>query len=126
MDYGRIVAQKLSNALFPDVEAKDSVPDVVSGELHRFRKAQGGLWVGGTATLTDTGFYLVANSLNEALHKGGTTFEIPLREISEVAVEFGWLTKIVALTTRGGERYRIRCFGAKDFAEKIRKQAGLG
>lgn len=126
MSYGTIIEQKLANALFADAEASDAVPNVISGELHRFRKKQGGLWVGGTATLTGTHLLFGSNALNDAFHTESQAFAIPLSDISDVAVEFGWLTKIIAVSTRDGQTRRLRCFGAKDFAEKIKKQAGLG
>lgn len=124
MSYGTVIAKKLANALFADAEANDSVPSVVSGELHRFKQRQGGLWVGGTATLTDTHVLFSANALNDAAHKQSHGWAIPLSAIKTIEVEFGWLTKIIAITA-GGETYRLRCFGAKEFAEKIKKQAGL-
>ncbi len=125
MDFGKILEEKLANALFPDAEAIDSVPDVTTGALRYLKKKQGGLWVGGAAMLTDRMVYFAANSLNAGLHKGETSFAVLLPDISAVDVEFGWVTKIIAITTHDGETRRIRCFGAKEFADRIRKQVGL-
>lgn len=125
MSYGTIIDSKLSNALFADAEPNDRVPGVVSGELHRFKKRQGGLWVGGTATLTDTHLLFGANAINDAIHKGGHAYATPLAEITAVEVKSGFLTRIIDVTTKNGATFSFRCFGAAAFAEKIRRQAKL-
>ncbi len=89
-----------------------------------FKAYHRGLWVGGTATLTDTHFVFAPNALNRKLHEGDTGFAVPLQAIASVAVEPGFVTKIIAIAT--AERvYRIRCFGAEAFAGRIRRGAAV-
>lgn len=124
MQYGTIIETKLANALFADAEVRKGVPNVTSGDLARFKARNGGLWVGGTVTLTDTHLLFDSNALNDAVHTDSHAFAIPLLEITKVAVEFGWFTRIVAVSV-ANETYRFRCFGAAAFAAKIREAAKL-
>jgi hypothetical protein len=129
MSYGEALETKLVNALVPDAEAIDipiaHLDKVLPRILHRFKSHYGGLWVGGAAHLTATHLVFGPNAMNDAVHKDDTSFAIPLRDISAVAVEPGFLTNIIAMQTP--ERvYRIRCFGAQAFAERIRQRTGKG
>lgn len=123
------IARKTVNALITDAEigfgAKFIIGatglDVTETALKGFRKAMGGLWVGGTATLYDTKIAFRPNALNRAVHAGDYSVEIPLDEVSDVVVRFGFFTKIIDIVTTDG-KLSIRCYGARNFAAKIREQ----
>lgn len=95
-----------------------AVTDVV---LRGFKKAMGGLWVGGHATLHETHVVFQPNALNKKVHAEDYTLTIPLMSISDIKVRFGVVTKIIDLVTDHGT-LSIRCYGAKAFAETIRQQ----
>ena len=81
----------------------------------------GGLWVGGEFELSESTIAFRPNAMNRALHKADYRLEIPLREITDVTNEFGFVTGIIRLLTVHGD-LRIRVYGAQDFAKKIRTQ----
>ena len=123
------IAKKTVNALITDAEvgfgAKFLVSatglDVTETVLKGFKKAMGGLWVGGTATLYETKIAFRPNAMNKAVHAGDYSVEIPLDDVSDIQVRFGFVTKIIDIVTADG-KLSIRCFGAPDFAAKIREQ----
>jgi hypothetical protein len=123
------IVQKKVNALVAGAEmgfgakflVKATGLDVTETVLKEFKKAMGGLWVGGTATLHETKLAFRPNALNRALHAGDYSVEIPLREISDIQVRFGFITKIIDIVTAHG-KLSLRCFGAEDFAGTIRTQ----
>jgi hypothetical protein len=123
------IAQKTVNALVADAEmgfgAKFLVNatglDVTEDILKEFKKAMGGLWVGGTAKLYKTKLAFRPNALNRVVHAGDYSVEIPLQEISDIQVRFGFVTKIIDIATAHGG-LSLRCFAAQDFAETIRTQ----
>lgn len=57
--------------------------------------------------------------VNQIVHDGDYIVAIPLTEISSVDVRFGFVTKIIDIRTAQGTLF-VRCYGARDFAEKIR------
>lgn len=127
MTGGTAIETKLVNALIPDAEPDEAIelPYVDRSTwkiVRRFKSYYGGLSVGGEAKLTDTHLVFEPNSMNKAVHTDDTSFALPLNAIIEVTVEPGFLTKIIAMHTREGA-YRIRCFGAAKFAERIRQRA---
>jgi hypothetical protein len=129
--YGPVIAQKLCNALIENAEPVRPggrygwlLFPFFSSTLARIKRYYGGLWVGGTARLTQTHFVFEPNAVNKAMHKGDTSFAVPLKAITRATLEPGWVTKIIALQTP--ERtYRVRCFGAAAFLETIKRTAAL-
>ena len=123
------IARKTVNALITDAEMSFGARflvsatglDVTEAVLKGFKKAMGGLWVGGTATLYETKIAFRPNAMNKAVHAGDYSIEIPLDNVTEVQVRFGFVTKIIDIATADG-KLSIRCFGAPDFAAKIREQ----
>ena len=123
------IARKTVNALITDAEMSFGARflvsatglDVTETVLKGFKKAMGGLWVGGTATLYETKIAFRPNAMNKAVHAGDYSVEIPLDDVTEVQVRFGFVTKIIDIATADG-KLSIRCFGAPDFAAKIREQ----
>jgi hypothetical protein len=121
------IVQKAVNALMADAEmgfgAKFLVHatglDVTETVLKEFKKVMGGLWVGGTATLYERKLAFRPNALNLAVHAGDYSVEIPLQEISDIQVRFGFVTKIIDIVTAHG-KLSMRCFEAEDFANMIR------
>lgn len=72
------IVKKTVNALITDAEVGFGVKflvnaaglDVTETVLMGFKKAMGGLWVGGTATLYETKIAFCPNALNRAIHAG--------------------------------------------------------
>ncbi|ONI67686.1 hypothetical protein BWI15_31815 [Kribbella sp. ALI-6-A] len=129
---GRVIASKAANYLVEDAALRDGalgpafdLLDIstkpVEQVLATFRQHYNGLWVGGRATLTDTEVTLAPNALNRSIHEELNAIELPLAMITSVEVEFGWLTKIIALGTPT-HVVKLRCFGAHKLAGRIRAQ----
>lgn len=129
----QVLGTRVANALIEDAEV--SVPEspgfafiapvfeTVTPVLERFRRAYGGLWVGGRATLTATELRFHPNAANRSIHSGELTITIPLPAVVSVEVRRGFVTRIIAVETPG-YLLRLRCFGAKSFAEQIRSAVG--
>ncbi len=123
------IAQKTVSALVADAEMGFGARFLLSATSHGvteivlkgFKQVMGGLWVGGTATLHETKLGFRPNALNHFIHAGDYSVEIPLQEISDIQVRFGFLTKIIDIVMPHG-KLSIRCFGAEDFANTIRTQ----
>lgn len=120
-----IIASKFANGFFADAEMSEGVrrafvlgSDVAVDWL---RRRMGGLWVGGSITLTHETLSFAPNALNTSAHTGTTSWAVPLARITEVADRFGWVTRIVDVRTDDGAIFTFRCFGARAFAEAIRR-----
>ncbi|WP_432943618.1 hypothetical protein ACQPXM_00655 [Kribbella sp. CA-253562] len=129
---GRVIASKAANFLVEDAKLRNNLTgpafdllDVstkpVELVLATFRQHYGGLWVGGRVTLTETAISLAPNAVNRSVHQELNSIEVPLTMITSVDVEFGYLTKIVALGTPT-HTVKFRCFGARGLADRIRAQ----
>lgn len=124
-----IIAKKTANALIKDAEVSFNASYIITPGVEipidslfpAMKKAMGGLWVGGTATLYEDALAFKPNKLNMELHKGDVSVQIPLADVTGVRVKGGILTKIIDIETATG-KLSIRCFGAKDFAAKIEDQ----
>ncbi len=119
-----VIARKLANALMKDAEIGDRTQRLL-GPGGRFgtraaKKLMGGLWVGGTAYLTEDAVEFHPNGMNRALHKDPESLSvvIPLRGITDVETRFGIATQIIDIKTAIGT-LSIRCYGAPGFAKKI-------
>lgn len=76
--------------------------------------------------LTDDAVTFVPNRLNRSVQSGLSTIAVDLDTIAGVEVLPGFLTKIISLDTPG-HRLKIRCFGTRALAERIRAAvAGRG
>ena len=91
--------------------------------LDGFRAKYGGLWVGGTLTVTDQQVAFHANALNRAVQSGTLDVALPLRSIGHVEVQSGFVTKIVVITV-GYRQVKSRMYGAEQVAETIRQAVG--
>jgi hypothetical protein len=120
-----VVATKLANAQFPDARADLPAAighrSLIQHVLDRKRITMGGLWVGGRVTLTKTDIAFVPNGLNAELHSGETTFRMALQDLISIEVSRAVATSIIELQT-ATDVARLRCHGAKEFAEQIREQ----
>src|SRR5258706_1100631 len=105
------IARKIANALIPEAEMSEGLKTVLNvtgarstdSVLKRLKKKWGGLWVGGTVILHERDLTFRPNALNRFAHEADYTTVIPLGEISEVNVRFGFVTKIIDLGTRAGK-----------------------
>lgn len=110
--------EKLSNAFMPDAIPAGFIGGAAEKELQRLLKKHGGLWVGGTVAINDTGLTFTPNGMNSALHEGLEAIHIPLADIHNARREFGWITGIVVVEHAKGA-FRFRCFGAKRVAASL-------
>jgi hypothetical protein len=128
----RIIATKVANALVEDAElALPELPGLdvlapyvrsVERVLATFKRAYGGLWVGGRATLTTSDIRFRPNAVNRSIQTGSLDIVVPLPAVEDVQVLRGFVTRIIAIHTPGFV-VKVRCFGADAFADKIRSAA---
>lgn len=119
-----VIAKKLANALMKDAEIAEGAQKMLGagGRLGTtaIKKLMGGLWVGGTAYLTEDAVEFHPNILNRALHSDPDAMSVvlPLRGITSVETRFGIGTQIIDIKTAIGT-LSVRCYGASGFAKKI-------
>lgn len=113
-----IGTRKTVNALVPGVPMAIWAKIALFWAVYPVIRYYGGLWVGGTAIVTDDTLRFEPNGLNRIFLAEDVSFAIPLRELRSVRVEPAMATDIVVLTTATGER-RVRCYQAKDLADAI-------
>jgi len=110
--------RKLANAFMPQATASDVLPSAALSAVTRFKRKHGGLWVGGTVVVADSGVSFALNGLNRAFHDELETISVRAADIRAVRHEFGWFMGIVVITHTGGE-FRFRCYGAKKLAATL-------
>jgi hypothetical protein len=110
--------RKLANAFMPQATPSEALPSAALSAVTRFKRKHGGLWVGGTVVVADSGVSFAPNDLNRAFHDELQTISVPAADIRAVRHEFGWFTGIVVITHTGGE-FRFRCYGAKKLAATL-------
>lgn len=119
-----VIARKLANALMKDAEIGERAQTLMGpgGRLgaSAMKKLMGGLWVGGTAYLTEDAVEFHPNGFNRAVHQDPESLSVvlPLRGITSVETRFGIATQIIDIKTAIGT-LSIRCFGAPGFAKRI-------
>ena len=106
---------KLANAFIPHATASEVLPAFALSAVDRFKRKHGGLWVGGTLSVSQSGVSFKPNGLNRVVHEGLEPINVLGNEIRAVRYEFGWVTGIVVVQHSHGE-FRFRCYGAKKFA----------
>ena len=120
-----VIAWKYANMFAPDAEmsagARRAFLFGSDSSVDWLRARMGGLWVGGAVTLTRDRLSFGPNALNAAVHADDTSQSVALDRVVAVQDRFGWLTRIVDVTTDDGSVFTFRCFGARAFAEKIRQ-----
>ena len=107
--------RKLANAFIPNATPSDVLPAAALWAVDRFQRKHGGLWVGGTVAVSETGVSFTPNGLNRAFHYDLQPVEVPAKDIRAVRYEFGWCTGIVVVEHVHGE-FRFRCYAAKQLA----------
>ena len=107
--------RKLVNAFIPHATPADVMPAVALSAIERFKRKHGGLWVGGTLSVSRNGVSFSPNRLNRAVHDGLESINVPAEDIRALNHEFGWFTGIVVVEHIHGE-LRFRCYGAKQLA----------
>ena len=115
---GQVLVTKAVNALIGDASSRIGGP--VEQAVERVRRREGGLWVGGRATLTDCELQFAANGLNRAAQDGTLDIRVDLDQIQQVEVRPGLITNIVEVHGPEG-LLKLRCFGATRFAQSIRE-----
>lgn len=118
-----VIAWKYANLFISDGEPeKPSLMSLFTGSsVDWLRRRMGGLWVGGAVTLTHDALSFGPNALNAAVHEGDVSHAVELAWVVSVTERFGWLTRIVDVRTYDGETFTFRCFGARAFADRIRR-----
>ncbi|WP_129789646.1 hypothetical protein [Promicromonospora panici] len=111
------IDSRLANAPF-NVRAA-GVGKLVEPGLALTRAMYKGLWVGGRATLTPTQYHFHPNDMNRSMHEGPIDFVIPLADITDVTTRWGLVTSLVVVRA-GGYEFKIRCYGARKFADRVR------
>jgi len=107
--------RKLANAFIPGASPSGLISAGTLSTINRFREKWGGLWVGGTVSISSRGISFSPNRLNRALHESLGPIHIRATDIRSVTREFGWATGIVVVEHTHGE-FRFRCYGAKKLA----------
>jgi len=99
----------------PHATPSDAVPFLALSAIERFKRKHGGLWVGGTVSVSEGGVSFSPNGFNRALHADLEPINVAAEDIRTVRHQFGWFTGIVVVEHTHGE-FRFRCFGAKRLA----------
>ena len=115
VDEATLPIRKIANAFIPHATPSDAVLIAARSAIDRFRRKHGGLWVGGTVSVSQSGVSFAPNVINRAVHVGLEPIHVPAKDIRAVRHEFGWFTGIVVVEHMHGE-FRFRCYGAKRFA----------
>ncbi|HEX7760109.1 MAG TPA: hypothetical protein VF459_11435 [Caulobacteraceae bacterium] len=122
-----ILDRRRAGALISSVKTSDTYSataalatwGVVNLVLLLLRKLYGGLWVGGELILYKDKIVFKANALNNVVYSGSNDISIALDEISSVDVRFGLFTRIIGIE-RSGECAKFRCYGADEFAARLK------
>ena len=114
--------EKVCNAWVATAVPSRLLPSAALGAITRYRRKHDGLWVGGKLVATEDSIAFTPNALNVAVHENVEPVHIPMRDVTSVRREFGWVTGIVVVTHRLGE-LRFRCFGARRLAATLASRA---
>jgi hypothetical protein len=113
------------NAFVPDASPSDRMPLGILRTIHRFKREHGGLWVGGTVSISQSGVLFSPNWVNRKVHDDPSPVHVPAADIRRVRREFGWVTGIVVVEHAHGE-FRFRCYGARRLAATMALLFGAG
>ena len=117
-----IVAKKIVNALIKSAELGFPMDAEVKIALKFFKANDRGLWVGGTMYLLPDCLDFRPNAMNRFVHKDNMSRRVPLADITSVTDRFGIATRVVTVALRDGTEFKFRCYGAAEFAHRIRDQ----
>jgi hypothetical protein len=125
LDPPQFIARKGVNAFFKEIDADMGIRSDLTRQYNLViasaKAIMGGLWVGGHVVLTDRDITFEPTALNRALHQGDIDQTPPLEGLDDVQVKWALVTSIIEMMA-GKALFRIRCWGAKNFAEVIRQQ----
>ncbi|HXU88859.1 MAG TPA: hypothetical protein VFQ62_08410 [Methylomirabilota bacterium] len=110
--------RKVVNAFVPSATPSSVFPAVALSAIDRFKRKHGGLWVGGTLSVSPAGVSFSPNRVNRVVHAGLEPVNVPVTTIRAVRYQFGWVTGIVVVEHVDGE-FRFRCYGAKGLAARM-------
>jgi hypothetical protein len=117
-----VIAWKHANALIAEATPTPLASKIMGAggrAVTESYRASGGLWVGGTVSLTAHELIFAPNAMNIAVHTGDVSRRHTLATVVQVADRFGWVTRIVDVLLEDGSVFTFRCFGARSFAEKV-------
>lgn len=114
-----IYIKKLCNAFITDAVVNRRLGGSAVRNVEAIGGLMGGLWVGGTVTVSADALDWVPNIMNKALHDKLESVHIPLAEVRSVRRVFGILTGIVVVGLEDGGEFRFRCFNARGVAENL-------
>jgi hypothetical protein len=118
------VIRKVANAFVPEAAPTRILPVAARSAIHRVMRRDGGLWVGGTLSVSSSGVSFMPNRVNRLAHGNPASVTLRAGDIREVRREFGWVTGIVVVGHAGGE-FRFRCYGARQMAAAMATQFHL-
>jgi hypothetical protein len=95
------------------------VDKVADAAFALVRRMSGGLWVGGRTFLTTHRVVFVPNTMNRLVHNALPAIVLPLKAITRVDERFGFVTRIVDVSTPAGTLI-VRCFKSAALAAAIR------
>lgn len=111
-----IYIKKLCNAFITDAIANRRLGGTAARNVEAIGSLMGGLWVGGTVTVSAEALDWVPNGMNQALHDKLEPVHIPLADVRAVRRVFGILTGVVVVELEDGGEFRFRCFNARAVA----------
>lgn len=114
-----IYIKKLCNAFITDAVVSRRLGGATVRNVEAIGGLMGGLWVGGTVTVSADALDWVPNGMNKAFHDNLQSVHIPLAEVRAVRRVFGVLTGIVVVELDDGGEFRFRCFNARGVAENM-------
>ncbi|WP_374582471.1 hypothetical protein [Pseudoduganella sp.] len=114
-----IYIKKLCNAFITDAIVSRRLGGAAVQQVGAIGSLMGGLWVGGTVTVSAHALDWVPNLMNKAVHDNLQPVHIPLAEVRAVRRVFGILTGIVVVELVDGGEFRFRCFNARGVAENM-------
>jgi hypothetical protein len=79
-----------------------------------------GPWVGSRIEISDDGTRFAANKLNKTLIQIVEAFAGAMTSLRAVVLAPGWITEVIG-TTRTGDEFRFRVFGAKDIVDELNR-----
>jgi hypothetical protein len=114
-----IFIKKLCNAFITDAVVNRRLGGATVRNMEAIGSLMGGLWVGGTVTVSADSLDWVPNIMNKAVHANLEPVHIPLRDVRSVRRVFGIVTGIVVVELVDGAEFRFRCFNARGVAENM-------
>jgi hypothetical protein len=81
---GTLYIRKLANAFTPEATPAYVVPVAALSAIYRFKRRDGGLWVGGTVFVSSSGVSFTPNRLNRLFHNDSEPVNVRAPKTSEM------------------------------------------